>query len=192
MPNFFFVDTHGGVCFEMVVLQTRMRTVCPRKSRCNVQFTSFEDGLSEEEQEDVVDTDGGHSDNCEKKPHSPLFVHKTSPLQDSPRSGIPTHFPVCTVPGQASYISGSLMCSTCSTVLGMCIASGLIPDPGCPPSFGSSVYENLVLLVNLTVALTQGASPGRSVLNFSTWSCASLLMSSHSGWWPLANRRCNR
>lgn len=42
----------------------------------------------------------------------------------------PQFFHVCTVPGQSSYISGNLMCSTCATVLGMCIASGLIPDPG--------------------------------------------------------------
>ena len=42
----------------------------------------------------------------------------------------PMWFPVCQVAGQTSYNAGSLMCSTCATVLGMSIASGLIPDPG--------------------------------------------------------------
>lgn len=36
---------------------------------------------------------------------------------------------VCQVPGQSIYKSGGLMCSVCSTMLGMCISSGVILPP---------------------------------------------------------------
>ncbi len=37
---------------------------------------------------------------------------------------------ICRVPPQGSYQNGRLMCSICSTLLGLCIASGVMPDPG--------------------------------------------------------------
>ena len=37
---------------------------------------------------------------------------------------------ICTVPHQSTYSAGTSMCSTCSTLLGLSITSGLMPDPG--------------------------------------------------------------
>lgn len=37
---------------------------------------------------------------------------------------------VCRVPPQGSYDNGRLMCSICSTLLGLCISNGVMPDPG--------------------------------------------------------------
>lgn len=39
---------------------------------------------------------------------------------------------LCQVPGQSSYPSGGLMCSVCSTILGMFISSGVVPRPDDP------------------------------------------------------------
>ena len=36
---------------------------------------------------------------------------------------------MCQVPGQSAYMFGGLMCSICSTMLGMCISSGIMPPP---------------------------------------------------------------
>lgn len=43
---------------------------------------------------------------------------------------MPTKQVVCKVPPQGSYQCGRLMCSICSTLLGLCISSGVFPDPG--------------------------------------------------------------
>ena len=40
------------------------------------------------------------------------------------------HTVMCRVAPQGSYQAGRLMCSICSTVMGLCVASGVMPDPG--------------------------------------------------------------
>ena len=59
--------------------------------------------------------------------HVPIHI---MPLRDNTFRAASQHVErVCQVPGQSIYKSGGLMCSVCSTMLGMCISSGLIVPP---------------------------------------------------------------
>lgn len=57
----------------------------------------------------------------------------TTTLPSPIPSPIPSTFikeMVCQVPSQTSYQCGRLMCSICSTLLGLCVSSGVMPNPG--------------------------------------------------------------
>lgn len=59
--------------------------------------------------------------------------------------------PVCTVPGQSTYVGGGLMCSTCATILGLSVSAGLMPDPGSIPKRICVDLLNLVMQKSSTI-----------------------------------------
>lgn len=78
-----------------------------------------------EEEEEEVYYEGGCTSN------GGLRTHGCAAAPASQRVLHPTVIPVCQVPGQATYLSGGLMCTVCATMLGMSVGAGLMPDPGC-------------------------------------------------------------